>query len=208
MCLTKKCIKCGSNKALSEFYIKSKLSDDTYTMCKICYNEKKREYASKDSVKTKEVNDRKSKKYRDKNKDKLNAQSREYHKKNSTEINKRRVKNAKEQYHSDPLYKLSVNMRNLIRKSVTSCYGKKAKKTNEILDCTFEEFKIHIEKQFTSEMSWENYGSYWEYDHIVPLSSAKTDSNVIALNHYTNFQPLEVYINRHVKSDRLDWQRL
>ena len=38
-------------------------------------------------------------------------------------------------------------------------------------------------------MSWENQGK-WHLDHIIPISSAKTEEDVIRLNHYTNFQPL------------------
>ena len=45
-------------------------------------------------------------------------------------------------------------------------------------------------------MSWENHGSYdrnfktWHIDHIIPLSSAKTEKDLIELFHYTNLQPL------------------
>lgn len=38
-------------------------------------------------------------------------------------------------------------------------------------------------------------------NHIIPISSAKTIEDVIRLNHYTNFQPLDSYENRVVKKD-------
>ena len=38
-------------------------------------------------------------------------------------------------------------------------------------------------------MSWNNAGE-WHYDHIYPISLAKTQEEIIKLNHYTNFQPL------------------
>ena len=46
-------------------------------------------------------------------------------------------------------------------------------------------------------MNWENNGVYdknkmtWQLDHIKPISLAKSEEEVILLNHYTNFQPLE-----------------
>lgn len=40
-------------------------------------------------------------------------------------------------------------------------------------------------------MNWDNRGLYgWHIDHIIPLSSAKTEEEVYKLCHYTNLQPL------------------
>ena len=44
-----------------------------------------------------------------------------------------------------------------------------------------------------------NYG--WDIDHIIPISSAITEEDIIRLNHYTNLQPLCAYINRVIKKD-------
>ena len=59
-------------------------------------------------------------------------------------------------------------------------------------------------------MNWENYGKYngtegfgWDLDHIIPISSAKTEEDVIRLNHYTNLRPLCSYINRVIKRDKV-----
>ena len=63
------------------------------------------------------------------------------------------------------------------------------RKNNNILGCSFEEFKIYIEKKFQSGMTWQNHGE-WHLDHVIPLASAKTKDEVIKLCHYTNYQPL------------------
>ena len=40
-------------------------------------------------------------------------------------------------------------------------------------------------------MSWENHGIHgWHIDHIIPLSSGKTEDEILELFHYTNLQPL------------------
>lgn len=36
--------------------------------------------------------------------------------------------------------------------------------------------RSHIETQFTPEMTWENWGSVWELDHIIPASFFKYES--------------------------------
>ena len=88
----------------------------------------------------------------------------------------------------------------------------KGLRTKDILGCSFEEFKIYIESKFEDWMTWENKGLYngeynhgWDLDHIIPISSAKTEEEVYKLNHYSNFQPLCSKINRYDKKDRLEY---
>jgi hypothetical protein len=49
--------------------------------------------------------------------------------------------------------------------------------------------KEHIEKQFIDDMNWDNKGN-WHIDHIIPLSSAKTEVELMKLFHFSNLQPL------------------
>ena len=62
-------------------------------------------------------------------------------------------------------------------------------------------------------MNWNNYGLWngelnygWDIDHIIPISSAKTEEEIIKLNHYSNLRPLCSQINRYVKKDKLAQQ--
>jgi hypothetical protein len=73
----------------------------------------------------------------------------------------------------------------------------KSKKTEELLGCSVEEARKHIEKQFVKGMSWDNYGvDVWHIDHIIPLSSAKTKEDVERLCKWQNLQPLFATENR------------
>ena len=47
-----------------------------------------------------------------------------------------------------------------------------------------------MESKFDENMNWANQGTYWHIDHIIPISSAKTEEDIYILNHYTNLQPL------------------
>jgi hypothetical protein len=110
----------------------------------------------------------------------------------------------------DPLYKLKENIKTRIGDSIRRNGFTKKSKTLIILGCSFEYFKQHLEAQFEPWMSWDNYGLYngktnygWDIDHIIPLSSAKDEEELIRLNHYTNLQPLCGYTNRYIKKNKL-----
>lgn len=103
----------------------------------------------------------------------------------------------KERRSKDPLFKLSNNIRNLIKNSFNS---KKPAKTESILGCSMEQFKSYIEKRFDENMTWDNYGTYWEYDHVIPVSKAYDEEELIYLNRYYNLRPLPKEKNRK-KSD-------
>ena len=96
----------------------------------------------------------------------------------------------------DPLFKIVINVRGLINSSFNrACNGnyKKSEKTEEILGCTIPEFIEHLQSLFTEGMTLENHGQCidcWHIDHRIPLSTAKTEEDIIKLNHYTNLQPL------------------
>ena len=91
---------------------------------------------------------------------------------------------------TDINFKLSVNFRSRI----SSALRKRSKKTSSInlLGCSIEEYKLFLEKQFDKNMSWDNYGTYWDIDHIKPcaafdLTSLEEQKQCF---HYSNTQPL------------------
>lgn len=153
------------------------------------------------------------------NKEKINARKRissKIHYKNNAEkykqyrknSNTRRKERHKERLNTDPIYKLKCTLKGIIRKSIQRKGFIKKSKTAIILGCPISEFKNYLEQKFQPWMNWNNYGLYngelnygWDLDHIVPLVSAKTEQEVIDLNHYTNFQPLCSYANRVTKRD-------
>jgi hypothetical protein len=81
------------------------------------------------------------------------------------------------------------NIRSRLYKYLKKLTLTKRNKTFDIVGITPQELKEHLEKQFISGMTWENRNE-WHIDHIIPLSSAKTEEELYKLCHYTNLQPL------------------
>lgn len=89
---------------------------------------------------------------------------------------------------SDPMFKLRSNISTLIANSLTNQGYKKTSRSASILGCSFDYFYTHIERLFTVGMSWDNR-SEWHIDHIIPVSFATNEQELIMLNHYSNLRP-------------------
>jgi len=165
----KKCIKCNEEKELTEFRFR-KDNNKYRNDCLVCQSEI-------------------SKKWRLNNKEYITLSKKKdrLFKKEHYRVYMRNYR--KERRKTDSLFKLRDNISSLILISIKNNGYKKNTKTESLLGCSFEEFKIHLQKQFTEGMSWENQGQ-WHMDHIYPVSLAKNEEHLIKLNHYTNFQPL------------------
>jgi len=157
-----------------------------------------------------------SKEWIKKNKKRFCAAKKEYRKKNADKIksymdkwrkeNRDRLRQYQNNYYSerikvDPIFKAALNIRGLIAISIKLNGFKKKTKTADILGCSFEEFKAHIESQFLPRMSWDNR-SEWHIDHIMPVSMANTYDEVVRLNHYKNLRPMWASDNIR-KSDKI-----
>ncbi len=144
--------------------------------------------------------------YREDNLDKVKVTKNKYYVKNKKKIIDRHNEYNKIKKKNDPLFKLSVNIRTSIYNNLRKLGKSKISKTNVILGCSFEDFKQHLESKFEPWMTWDNYGKYngelnfgWDIDHIIPISTAKTEETVMELNHYSNLQPLCSKVNRDIK---------
>jgi hypothetical protein len=160
-----------------------------------------------------------SKQYYENNKEKILEYQKKYCEKNKEKriiimkkINKKNYENNKEKRKKctlvyinkrrkiDPLFRLTCNLRSRIYMALKIDNYTKQTNTFKILGCDLDTIKLHIEEKFTNGMTWENKGK-WHIDHIVPLSSAKTEEEAYQLCHYTNLQPLwaEDNMNKGIK---------
>jgi len=97
--------------------------------------------------------------------------------------------------YKNPIKHLEYNMRSRVNKIMTGKQRVKTKHTFELIGCTSEELKAHIEKLFEKKMTWKNYGK-WHVDHIIPLAHFEKHFDMnevynqkIAFN-FNNLQPM------------------
>ena len=144
-----KCSKCGEIKPKEDFFKESKNAHGYSYACKECKKKQKKEYMQTDAYK-----------------ERISAYNKEYRKKESF---KEYVKGYyRRKFDNDEIYKVKLLIRNRISKAVRR--NSKRGKSLELLGCSVEFLKRHLEKQFLPGMTWDNYGSEWEIDHIVPCS--------------------------------------
>ena len=94
-----------------------------------------------------------------------------------------------------PILRLMCNLKRRIRERVNMAGFIKINLSNEILGTDRDGLKLYFEKRFRDGMVWENYGSHWVVDHMLPMNEVDTYEDLVRLCHYTNLQPLLVKEN-------------
>lgn len=212
---TKICTICNKELKVTEFN-KGNDNDGLYYWCKKCGNEYSKEYYESHKEETK----KQQKKYRETHKDE-SAEYRKIHRiekveyskkyfqthklehkkwklRNKIKIAEQRKKHLKNRYSIDINFKILTCLRNRLYAAL--CGKDKSKHTIELLGCSIENLKKHLENQFKLGMSWSNYGTgwngrgmqEWHIDHIRPCSSFDLSNSEEQCKcfHYTNLQPL------------------
>lgn len=142
------------------------------------------------------------KKYRDNHK----QERKEYINANREYLNEQKRKREKYKRDTDSLYKLKIQLRGTIYSSFSRKGYKKGSHTYEILGCDSDTFIEYLLNTYV-----DNYGVEWDgkeaihIDHIIPLSEAKNEKDVIALCYYKNLQLLKAKDNLD-KNNKLDWK--
>ena len=108
-----------------------------------------------------------------------------------TNKHKKRVREYMKNYIPTEYGKIARMLRARINVALYKSKAIKSNSTLKLVGCTIEEYKQHIESQFSEGMSWDNHGE-WHIDHIKPISSfdiTKEDEQLKAF-HYSNCRPL------------------
>jgi len=167
---------------------------------------KQKEYRQNNKLKLKQRDKIRNQERYQKNKKEIIKKTKQYYQNNKNiilkkqkeyrEYNKETLK-TKENLRKLEYYKKNLNYK--IKKILRSRFLlalRELDKSNSIINligCSIEDLKKHIESQFKERMSWENHTMHgWHIDHIKPCASFDlTDpEQQKECFHYTNLRPL------------------
>jgi hypothetical protein len=181
MTTTKTCTKCNKDKGFDEFHLHKLGKNGLNPRCKTCKSEyaKARRKANHASILKMEQAQR------DARGDELKEYKRDYRKRNVKAFSAAQKRYRGKSGYSKIIHPLRCRMYKILN-GTSKCAS-----TLELLGCTVEHFRFHLEQQFTDGMTWSNYGE-WHMDHIIPCASfdQKDPEQQKICWHYTNYQPL------------------
>lgn len=201
------CKHCNSYfKNVTEMVVVKYKLRNTYSVNKCCKECKKIYMKGFREEKAEEIK-KQTAKYRSENLEKLRIiKSNHYHnnkekyKKYKSENPEIVIKSRKSyvEKHSDYLKRYSKTI---------SCIGKNLKRRSKAIskkvNISLEFFIEWFELQFDENMNWDNYGTYWEIDHVIPVSDFDIFDDIIVskLNDWKNLRPLEITKNKQKKAN-------
>ncbi len=111
--------------------------------------------------------------------------------KNREHKRQQEIKYRKKRRAQDPDFLIKCKIRTRICMALKNKKVKKSLKTVDLIGCSYEFLRMHIERQFKHGMCWNKKHSF-HIDHIRPLSSFDLTDPEQLKNacHWTNLQPL------------------
>jgi hypothetical protein len=171
---TQKCSKCNIEKELSMFGTFNCKTKDNVILsykyrCRECETKIQRERRIRQKEEEPEKYYKKLEDHYNRRKEHKQNIAKEYLSKpeNREKRNKYLRKYKADRRLNDHNYKLFENHRKKIWKSLTN----KSNSSKELLGCDIENYVNWITYTMSDEMTWDNYGTYWNIDHLVPVNT-------------------------------------
>ena len=129
--------------------------------------------------------------YRHKNQEALREKKKCYVASNKEKVLAAKRKQKARRYKQDTVFRLEQVLRTRINRAIK----KQSKSGSAVQDmgCTGQQACAHLESLFDEHMTWDNWGTYWQVDHVYPLSKANLEDRIefLAVVNWRNLQPLE-----------------
>jgi hypothetical protein len=107
----------------------------------------------------------------------------------------------------------NTNMNYRIKKSLAARLRTvlvKNDSTMNYIGCNIQYLREWFEFNFTSEMNWDNYGSFWSIDHIIPVCKfdLTLEDEKLKCCNWTNLMPVTIKFNsskKEIDMDQIDY---
>lgn len=102
----------------------------------------------------------------------------------------------KKKWDTDMNFRIAGTLRRRMRNALKGL--SKSASSERLLGCSIQDFRIYLESKFEDGMTWDNYGRFWEIDHIMPCAifNLEDHGHQRRCFHFSNHQPLTVTDNR------------
>lgn len=172
----KQCSTCKQLKPLADFYSDYRRKDGLYRNCKECHLEATEKWRKKNLIK------------------KSQATKRFYH------FNLERMRKWHREYQRERKQKdVRFHLDSIMKTAICNALKNKTDRWFNLVGYSVDKLMKHLEKKFTSQMNWDNYGNYWVIDHIKPRSlfhyQSANDPEFKECWALRNLQPLEKIAN-------------
>jgi hypothetical protein len=118
----------------------------------------------------------------------------------------RNVKNnlSNNEANKNPNYRIKKSLAARLRSVM-----KKETHTMNYIGCNIQYLREWFEYNFDSNMTWDNYGSYWSIEHVIPVSkfNLENDNDKYKCWNWSNLVPVTIY-NNTSKKNTLDQSQI
>jgi ribosomal protein L32E len=184
--MNKICTNCGRDKPLEDFHKESNGKFGRKSRCAECCTLISKKW--KEQNKNKEIENRK--KWNTLNKERHKKLTYEWRNKNKQKHNNYIAKWQKERKQKDSKYRMLSSIRSLVSNHFKNRNICKTKHLEDLIDMPILVFFNRMKELMSKEMTEENYGSYWSFDHVCPCSVARNEEELIKLQNWLNWRPM------------------
>jgi hypothetical protein len=208
---TKLCKRCDIVKSIEDFrMVNSKKCQYRCSWCRDC--EKKR--ALEKYHDNKEACQKRNKQYKEDHKEEIKEKRKQYLEDNKDYVkeryrdycqrNREKINQIAKDYNNTNVH---AKLRRAFRSRLLECLNNKDKSTREYLGAPFNFVADWLQFRWDDNMSWENYGSYWHVDHVIPITCFNTDDDkdIKICFSWFNLQPLEKRTNIAKHNKLIPW---
>jgi hypothetical protein len=107
----------------------------------------------------------------------------------------------KKEHDTNINYRLKKSLAARLRNVLKSNEIDKTDSTMNCIGCNIQYLREWFEFNFTPEMSWDNYGSYWSIDHIIPVNKfiLTDETEKLQCWNWSNMMPVSIKYNSSKK---------